>query len=200
MNDILAATPLCCRVEPSNSTLTIKKATILPIKERKTIKNAVTTLLDQEGKALSFRNLIGKPFVLTFFYTSCTNPLKCAATVDRLGKLQKLFSEKKTEKEVGIYAMTYDANFDSPSILKKYGNTYGLAFSDNMKFLVPKNNSEQQLFEQLDIRVNYGYGSVNQHGIQLFLIDKKGRISVVYDNDLWEVQNVYENLMRLVNE
>jgi len=197
VKSILEDTPICCRKEAPAGTESRKIAEIIPIKNRKKIDASDMTLLDQDGNTLTFNKLSGKPFVLTFFYTSCTNPLKCASTVDRLSKLQKIITEQQTDKKVGVYAITYDPNLDSPSILKSYGKVYGMSFSKNAKFLAPQNDSEQDFFNQLDLRVNYGYGSVNQHGIQLFIFDKKGRIAMVYDNDVWEPNDVYRNLMLL---
>jgi protein SCO1/2 len=194
------STPSCCQKEMPVSAIAKNKVEIIPKKDRKEIQVQGLSLLDQDGNAITFENLRGKPFVLTFFYTSCTNPLKCASTVNRLGKLQKALTEKDLNTKVGIYGMTYDADFDSPSVVKSYGEGYGLTFSANSKFLVPVNDSEQPFFKQMDVRVNYGSGSVNQHGVQLFVVDKKGRMSAVYDNDVWEVNEVFQNLVQLAKE
>ena len=45
-------------------------------------------LVDEEGDSIQFNDLTDKPFVLTFFYTQCTNASKCVSTVHRLGELE----------------------------------------------------------------------------------------------------------------
>lgn len=199
ISEILENTPLCCRKEAAPAALN-KDQKIIPQQERVSVEVPGLILLDQEGNRLNFKKLSGKPFALTFFYTNCTNPLKCASTVDRLGKLQKLAISEKIDHHVSIYGMTFDADFDSPSVLKSYGLLYGLTFTKNFKFLSPQNNSEQDFFKLLNLRVNYGFGSVNQHGIQLYLFDKKGRLSAVYDNDVWQPDDVLKNLVALHKE
>ena len=52
-------------------------------------------------------------------------------------------------------------------------------------------------FNQLQVRVNYGAGTVNNHGIQLFIFDKKGRIAAICDNDAWSASDVKKFLVNL---
>lgn len=201
IDGILSATPLCCRKEaPDEGPSAVGNAQFIPVKSRAKINAAGVEWVDQDGRPVKYSDLTGKPFVLTFFYTRCTNMLKCAATVDRLGKLQQLAVSGGIGKKVGIYAMTYDPDFDRPSILRSYGEAYGLSFADKVKFLAAQGNSEKGLSEQLGLRVGYGHGSVNQHGIQLLVMDKKGRIAFVYDNELWSAAAVYGHLRQLMKE
>lgn len=194
---ILNSTPACCMKEEA---ATESQVSIISKKSRKEVMPSSLYFLDQESKAVRLKHLKGKPFIITFFYTSCTNPLKCASTVDRLGKLQQLLMMQKLDRKAGLYGITYDVDFDSPSILKSYGEVYGMHFTKNARFLVPEKRSMQSLFTQLDVRVNYGYGTVNQHGLQLFVIDKHGKIAAVYDNDVWQVEDVYKKLVQLIEE
>ncbi len=101
---------------------------------------------------------------------------------------------------MGIYAMTYDPDFDTPAILKKYGSMYGVKFSDDMRFLKTTDQSYKDFSNDLQVRVNYGAGTVNGHGIQLLLFDRNGRIAAVCDNDLWDINEVSVALNRLVTE
>lgn len=192
-------TPECCQKE------TVVEAgqrgmVIIDKKNRKAASTSNLKLVDQEGRSLKFVDLRSKPFVLTFFYTQCANPLKCISTVHRLGELEAECIKNNMAHKVGLYGMTYDPDFDTPPILKKYGELYGVEFNKNMKFLKTADNSVAPLSNQLQLRVSYGAGSVNQHGLQLFVFDKKGRLAAVCDNDLWEVSDVYKVLIQLIKE
>lgn len=196
-----AVTPACCRKEPGVKASPEKRGMVLiDKKQRKPLVVASVRLLDQEGQALQFSAFAGRPFVLTFFYTQCPNSLKCVSTVHRLGELEAACAKKNLAGKVGILGMTYDPYFDSPSILKKYGKRYGVQFSESVKFLKAVDSSDAALRDQLQLRVSYGAGSVNQHGVQLFLFDKWGRLAATHDNEVWSVPEVESSLLALIDE
>ncbi|HEX2645218.1 MAG TPA: SCO family protein [Thermoanaerobaculia bacterium] len=196
---IRQATPVCCRHEATESPVH-KSLQILDRSDRKPLPLGRLRLLDQEGRPLRFADLTGKPFVLTFFYSQCTNAMKCASSVHRLGELESVCAREGLGRKVGLYAMTYDPRFDSPSIMKKYGMLYGVDFDGPVRFLKTADDSGAALHDQLGLRVNYGAGTVNQHGIQLFVFDKKGRLAATSENDRWTVGEVKDYLVRLTGE
>ncbi len=168
--------------------------------ERRRISAASLRLLDQDGESLRFGDLRGRPFVLTFFYTQCTNESKCVMTVRRLRDLAAECAKDNLADRVGIYGMTYDPQFDAPSVLRKYGAMHGMKFSRTVRLLKSADPSDDALRKQLDLRVNYGAGTVSQHGIQLFVFDKDARLAATYDNELWSPAEVKTELTRLLRE
>lgn len=192
-------TPPCCRKE-SVSTAAGTKIKLFGRRDRKRVVTGDMVLMDQNAGRVRFDDLKGKPFVLTWFYTQCANPEKCAATVGRLARLESELAGVHLTGKVGIYGMTYDPDFDSPSILKKYGETYGIAFTRSVKFLRAEDKSDETFAAGLQLRVNYGAGAVNQHGIQLFVFDKKGRLAAVSDNERWTVDDLKKCLVSLSEE
>jgi len=173
---------------------------IIPPKDRNVLSLNKFGLMDQDGQRLTFEHFRNKPFVLAFFYTQCTNGRKCVSTIQRLNQLEAACAKDNLSKKVGIYCMTYDWDFDSPAILKKYGELYGFSFSETARFLKAVDYAGIAIANQLQLRVSYGSGTVSQHGIQLFVFDKKNRIAAVYDNDVWNVTDVKNHLQVLMEE
>jgi cytochrome oxidase Cu insertion factor (SCO1/SenC/PrrC family) len=196
---IRQVTPLCCRKDATEETVQ-HDLLMIDEKNRKTFTEKNIKIIDQEGDSLQFHDLAEKPFVLTFFYTQCTNASKCVSTVHKLGELETACIKNNMADKIGIYGMTYDPDFDSPPILKKYGKMYGVTFNENMKFLKTISCSQMTFLDPLQLRVNYGAGTVNQHGIQLFVFDKQGRLAAISDNDNWSVADVKKCLNDLINE
>ena len=157
-------------------------------------------LIDQEGQSLRFADLHGAPFVLSFFYSQCANPKKCIVTVKRLGDLASACDASGLAQQVGIYGMTFDPRFDSPSVLKRYGSMYGMKFDRKVRLLTTTDSNSEEFREALTLRVNYGGGSVNQHGIQLFVFDRQGRLVATQDNELWSPVDVKNLLATLTAE
>lgn len=167
-------------------------------KDRKS-KNLSIAFLDQDNDFITLKSANGNPFIVTFFYTSCTNQNKCANTISKLAELQKTLQEKKNK--FGVYAITYDDYIDKSDILKKYGDSYNFVFDKNNKFLLPSTAEEKEKMNLLfNTTVNYGNGTVNQHGIQLFIFDKNGKIASIIENENWTVLSVSDKINSLLKE
>jgi cytochrome oxidase Cu insertion factor (SCO1/SenC/PrrC family) len=187
----------CCS-SGANSLATKNASTgrLIPPKNRKAVKTNVG-FYDQYGKQVTFSRLRGRPFLITFFYTSCTNLNKCASTIQQLGQLQKKMDTENIGP-VGIYSISYDTYVDKPEVLKKYGDAYGFAFTEYHRFMVSQNEAEKlKLFGLLGIKVGYGNGIVTQHGTQVFVFDKKGRIAMVVDNEVCPPDTLLHTLAKL---
>lgn len=196
---IYDATPECCRkappaAEPPRGLQLVDK------RERRSIDSASLPLLDQEGQPLRFSDLHGHPFVVAFFYTRCTNPVKCISTVRRLRDLAADCAKDNRARKAAIFGMTYDPKFDTPQRLRNYGAVQGMKFGPNVRLVKAAIDSGDALRRELDLRVSYGAGTVSQHGIQLFVFDKQGKLAATHDNELWSVDDVKNCLARLAAE
>jgi cytochrome oxidase Cu insertion factor (SCO1/SenC/PrrC family) len=196
---IRKVTPSHCR-KPAPTVVIEQELELIEKGQRKRINAGSVRLLDQDGKMLTFGDLRGRPFVLTFFYSQCTNQLKCVSTVRQLQFLSESSAKDGLADRIGIYGMTYDAHFDTPSILRQYGKLHGLKFRQNVRLLKAADPTQNPLGDQLNLRVSYGAGSVNQHGIQLFVFDKTGRVAVTLDNEIWSPAAVKNTLAKLAAE
>jgi protein SCO1/2 len=198
---IRKATLPCCRNEAVAAAAGTRGLQVIDRRYRKPLAMGSVKLLDQDGRSLAFSDLQGRPFVLTFFYSQCTNALKCVSTVRRLRDLARECAKDGLADKVGIYGMTYDPQFDTPSVLNKYGKLHGMAFSENVRLVkTVEDELGAALRDQLALRVSYGAGSVNQHGIQLFVFDNKGRLAGTQDNELWSTTDIKHFLARLAGE
>ncbi len=190
----------CCSRKPSSVDIAktlYKQHKIIDKKERSILPIKELGMMDQHGKKIAADDLLGTPFVLTFFYTGCANALKCASTLEKLGELQKLIKKSNLSDKVAIYAMTYDPDVDSPELLRNYGKTFEIKFSDHVKFLIPQPKDKIRFFNAMDLKVNFGAGTVNHHGSQLFICDAQGNIAVSYDNTIWKSEDILQKLIAI---
>jgi len=84
------------------------------------------TLQTQDGKDVDFyEDLVkGKIVVINFMYTRCTGEL-CVSGTKNLAKLQDALGDR-LGREVFIYSITLDPEHDTPAVLKKYAESYGV--------------------------------------------------------------------------
>ncbi|MFT2009821.1 SCO family protein [Pontibacter sp. 13R65] len=155
-------------------------------------------LQDQDGSYLTYNQFFcDKPTILAFFYTRCSNPNKCSATITKLAHLQKSLQNQGLVSQIKIAAITYDPAFDLPPRLKGYGENRGFSFGEeNCLFRVTSGFEDLQGF--LALGVNFIGSLVNKHRIELFVLDKDGKVAYAFTRLQWDVEEVVEQAKQLV--
>lgn len=153
---------------------------------------------DQEANTLTYGGFFSqRPSIVAFFYTRCNNPNKCSLTITKLGRLQQLLREEGLEGQLNTAAITYDPEYDLPARLRAYGNNRGVLFSPNNRFLrSPRGLRELQ--DYFNLGVNFNGSIVNQHRIELFILDDRGQIANTFARLQWDIQEVLDHARALI--
>jgi cytochrome oxidase Cu insertion factor (SCO1/SenC/PrrC family) len=155
-------------------------------------------LQDQDGAVFSFgRFFRGRPSVLTFFYTRCMNPNKCSLTISKLARLQQRVGEEGLGGQVNVAAVSYDPAFDLPRRLHSYGAERGMVFDDRNR-LMRTTGPFEPLQRYFDLGVGYGSTTVNQHRLELIVLDDIMRPSADFTRIQWHEHDVFSNLKALL--
>lgn len=137
---------------------------------------------------------------MSFIYTRCQNQRKCPLVARTMAELAAALAAASTTPAPKLLLLTYDPEYDTPAHLKSFARTHGFAETSNAMLLRPQPAARQALFSNLNVRVNYDDSGVNLHGIQLILLDKKGRHARSYHSVLWQNRDVLDDLSRLARE
>jgi protein SCO1/2 len=149
-------------------------------------------LEDQSGNRVRFGDyFVGRPSVLTFFYSRCTNPAKCSLTITKLAALQRALRERS--HDIRTAAISYDPRFDLPQRLYAYGISRGFEFDANHRMFRSLTNFEE-LRDFFDLGVNYTGTTVNRHRIELFVLDARARPVTVFERLQWDIENVVKEV------
>ncbi len=141
-------------------------------------------LTNQLGQATSAHDLLGRVWVADIIFTRCGGP--CPKMTEEMSKLQTSFPPGAA---VSFVTMTTDPDFDTPAVLKRYGEKFGADFSrwmfltgtkaqiknlavDSLKLAaVEKGQSERETENDLFV-----------HSTIFVLIDKAGSMRGVYES------------------
>jgi protein SCO1/2 len=130
-------------------------------------------LTNQDSILISNDDMIGKVYVLEFFFTRC--PDICIEMNQNMKLLDEEFGDSK---DFGIISITIDPNNDTPSILKKYSEALDVK-SQNWHFLT---GEKDYIYDLANIGFNI-FANQNSNFIGGFehqgyfaLIDKDGYI------------------------
>jgi protein SCO1/2 len=182
----------CCRSAPLIEAGAVARGKDLDI--------ATIELEDQDGGRFAWQQFFrGRPSALAFFYASCMNPRKCAQTIYNLASIQKGLSDAGLDGRVRVAAITYDPQRDAPAVLRQYGVSKGLRFGADCKMMrVPRRFDG--VIGAFDLGVNYIGNQVNDHRIELYLLDRDGNIAEALLRLQADPEHVVTALARLANE
>ncbi|MEM9557201.1 MAG: SCO family protein [Acidobacteriota bacterium] len=155
-------------------------------------------LEDQRGRRIRFGEFFtGKPAVVAFFYSRCEAVRKCSLTITKLAALQRELTARGLEGQVRLSAITYDPLFDLPARLERYGHERGIHFTDDVCFFrVPDRFAVVRV--AFDLGVNYVGSLVNRHAIELYLLDRRGRITSSFSRLAWREEQVADTVETLL--
>lgn len=156
-------------------------------------------LQDQGGEWVSFREFFTESLtVVVFFYTRCGNPNKCSQTVTKLGALQREIALAGFERGIKTAGITYDPNFDQSDRLKSYGESRGILLDKHNRLFRADPVRFDELENYFELGVNYSSTVVNQHQVELYILDENGNIETDAVRVQWSVEEVIDALKKMI--
>jgi protein SCO1/2 len=153
------------------------------------------TFIDQNNDTITNKDLLGKVYIVDFFFTTC--PTICTPMSMNLSKAVEQLSAKEDFKAISI---SIDPEHDTPAVLKEYSQRYNTS-SANWHFLV---GDKQATYELARTGFNAYVGESDnpdvrfEHSGNFALVDREGYIRSrkdPYDNWIYVYRGVEENDM-----
>ena len=142
------------------------------------------SLTNQNGTAVSLGDLRGHVWVADIIFTRCPGP--CAKMTSRMKELQQALA---ADNNTRLVSLTTDPEFDSPAVLKTYGERFGadparwtfltgtktqiakLAIDSQKLTAIEKNPEDREASNDLFI-----------HSTIFVLVDKQARLRAVFES------------------
>ncbi len=137
------------------------------------------SLTNQNNQTISNKDLLGKVYVLEFFFSTC--PSICPIMNRNLIDVEKKFSD---QKDFGVVSITINPKYDTPEVLKNHSEHLG-ATSENWHFLTSESQEEiHNLARKFNMYVGENLDAPGgfEHSGLFALIDKNGKIRCRTDN------------------
>ncbi|MBA2302687.1 MAG: SCO family protein [Acidobacteria bacterium] len=169
--------------------------------ERQDSKSIESTVFeDQSGVLSTYHDLFrGGPTIVAFFYTRCDNPLKCSLTIWKLAQVQRLLESRGVAGQIRTAAITYDPAFDLPDRLRTFGKNRGLRM-DSKHSLLRAVDGIAPLRSYFGLGVSFAASLVNRHRIEVFLLDRQGRIAGSFQRLHWDEAHVVDEAVALLSD
>lgn len=142
------------------------------------------TLTNQLGQAVSRDDLLGKVWIANIIFTKCAGP--CPELTRKMALLQAALP---SDSPAALITLTTDPEFDTPAVLKKYGERFGAQSSrwwfltgakpeisrlaaGGLKLAAVEKPKEEQTSD-VDLFI---------HSTLFVLVDKKGRLRTTFES------------------
>ncbi|MBF1149672.1 MAG: SCO family protein [Cloacibacterium normanense] len=135
-------------------------------------------LIDQNNRRISNTDMLGKVYVVEFFYARC--PTICPIMNNNLKFVDKAINSK----DFGIISISIDPENDTPEFLKAHAKKLGVT-NPNWHFLTGNRDYIGDLANEFDIYVgdkDDQSESLNHSGM-LALVDKEGNVRCRFGKD-----------------
>jgi len=172
----------------------------LPIETDMSEEVADFSFTTQDEELLSLENLHGDWWIADFIFTNCETV--CLPMTSHMAQLQKELKDE--EINIQLVSFSVDPDYDSPEVLKEYGEDYDADF-DTWSFLT---GYDMQTIKELSIKSfrallkepEPGSDQVT-HDTRFFLVDPEGKVVKGYDGvDAGSIEKIIEDLIALEEE
>jgi len=159
------------------------------------------TLVNQDGKKISFAKYRGQPLVVTFIYTRCPLPDYCPLMSLNFQQIHKEAQNKPALKDkLHLLSISVDPDYDKPKVLREYGARYlESAKPDAFKQWEFAAGSADEVKKAAQFfGLNY-WPEKDQiiHGLRTAIISPEGKVVKVYRGNEWKPEEVLQDLEKL---
>ena len=135
----------------------------------------VFELTNEKGERVTLDSFRGRPWILTFIFTRCPMPNFCPRMAKNFAALQSAIkSGDGALAQTRLLSITIDPQFDSPAILKDYGQHEG-ADPKIWSFATGATSEIEDLTRGFAVHTEREGGTIT-HGLTTALIDRDGNL------------------------
>lgn len=134
-------------------------------------------LTDQDGNTVTDKDMLGKVYVVEFFFTNC--PTICPVMNENLIEVEA----DVNNPDLGIISITIDPKRDTPEVLKEYKDSHGIT-NPNWHFVTGDRDYILALSKQFNIYMDENDDAIEglDHSGRMAVIDKNGKIRSRYSD------------------
>ncbi|HWP43451.1 MAG TPA: copper-binding protein [Blastocatellia bacterium] len=155
------------------------------------------SLVNQDGKRISFKRYRGRPLVVTFIYTRCPLPDYCPLMTERFAEIDKAVrGAPQLYGQAHLLSISVDPEFDTPEVMKAYGAAFtGSAFED-WEFATGTPEQVKSVAEYFGMQY-WTEGDQIIHSLRTAVIAPEGKLFKLYHGNEWKAADILADLESL---
>lgn len=131
------------------------------------------------GQAVSLNDFRGQALAITFFYTRCPLPDACPRLSKNFQEVSaKLKAMTNAPSNWHLLSFSFDTEFDTPAMLKAYGDSYRYD-PEHWSFLTGPKDKIGALSQSCGVEYDFDQGTFN-HNFRTLIVDARGHLQMVF--------------------
>lgn len=181
----------------------VDAATKIPVAANVTLLDAgaevpATKLMDQDDKPLALTDWKGSAIVVTFIYTRCPLPQFCPLMDRRFAEIQALAAaDPALNGKVRLLSISFDPAHDRSAVLRAHAAKAG-AKPEVWRYATAEEASVDRLAAEFGINVMREPDGTITHNLRTAVIDPRGRVVSIHDNNGWTAASIADELKAAV--
>jgi protein SCO1/2 len=156
------------------------------------------TLVNQDGKKISFNQYRGQNLVLTFIYTRCPLPDYCPLMTDNFTKIKTALDQNPALKaKTHLLSISVDPEYDKPQVLREYAAQH--AGKPDFKQWEFASGSAEEVKTVAEFFGLQYWPEKDQviHGLRTAIVGADGKVVKVFRGNEWKPEEVVKQLEKL---
>jgi protein SCO1 len=155
-------------------------------------------LIDQDQKPFRLTRFRGHTLVLTFSFTRCPLPDYCPLMMKHFAAIEQQTAKMPALKPVRLLTITIDPEYDTPAILRAYGEKHATGDGPSRKF----SRWSLATGTTTDVKTLAAFFGLDYfqeqeriiHSLRTAIVDPSGRVFKVFEGNEWTVDDVMREL------
>jgi protein SCO1/2 len=151
---------------------------------------------NQLGQAFSTTQFKGQALAITFLFTRCPFPNFCPLMANNFADAQKkLLAMPHAPTNWHLLTISFDPEFDSPTVLQKYAKTHG-ANPDRWTFATGALPDITAIGQQFGLTFWKEPAGIISHNLRTVVIDASGRVQKIFTGNSWEPEDLVAEMTK----
>lgn len=156
------------------------------------------SLLNHDGKRITFRQYRGRIVVVTFIYTRCPLPDYCPLMTENFSAIEKaLKSDSELYSKTRLLSISLDPDYDKPKVLREYAAAHG-ADTAHWDFAGGTKDEVKKVATYFGMQY-WREGDQVVHSLRTAIIGTDGKLVKVYRGNEWKPEEIAVELQGLAS-
>ncbi len=152
------------------------------------------SLVNQDGKRLTIHGYRGRALALTFIYTRCPLPDYCPLMSQNFTEIERELQKAPAQYEkTRLLSVSVDPAFDTPKVLRSYGQALGLQNFDHWEFASGSADEVKKAAGYFGLQYREESDQII-HSLETAIITPDGRLARLYRGNEWKPAEVLADL------